>query len=271
VQAIKLEREVNQVSGLIRDLVRELDDIAGLEAIWKNGVVHPGGPHYRLKGMLGPISLGEDECIVLGRVIEGFKPKGCFIIGNGFGMGSAFIAKQMELHGGRSVVSLDNKSEGDGDRCYETSIKIRERMDCRLLKNKWGWSPHDIEMAANGESYDLILIDGDHSHPQVTRDFKGVQSIAHEGAIVCWHYYWLDGVAESVAEAQRAGYHCLKINSSCEIVFGTKCESDFQRMKELFSSAEIPVRRRRPLAHMKLYNALLSGVVKTYLTRNRQK
>lgn len=270
MQAINLEiSDVNRMNDLVRDIVSGLDEIAGLDVVWRHGVVHAGGPHYRLKGTLGPVSLGEDECLVFGRLIEEFKPRNCFIIGNAFGMSSAFIAKMMELNDGRSVVTLDSKSEGDGELCYETALKIRQRMDCRLLTNKWGWSPQDIEAAADDDAYDLIFIDGDHSHPQVTRDFKGVQPLVREDTILCWHDYWMQGIPESVDEAQRAGYHCIKVNSSCEIVFGTKSEPAFQRIQALFNNTEEPVKRRRPVAHIKLYNALLVGAVKTYLLRNQ--
>ena len=50
---------------------------------------------------------------------------------------------------------------------------------------------------------DLVFIDGDHSHPQVTRDLHGVMHLVRDDTILCWHDYWLAGVPESVAEAQK--------------------------------------------------------------------
>jgi predicted O-methyltransferase YrrM len=212
------------MQALVRQIVAGLQEIAGLDCIWKRGIVHRGGPHYRLKGTLGPVSLGEDECLVFGRLVVEFKPSNCFIIGNAFGMSSTFIAKIMEANGGNSVITLDSKSEGDGNRCFETAARLNSLMQCRILKNKSGWSPRDVDQAAESDSYDLIFIDGDHSHPQVSLDFHGVEHLAHEDSILCWHDYWMKGVPESVEEARKAGYRCAKVNSSCEIVFGTRSE-----------------------------------------------
>jgi predicted O-methyltransferase YrrM len=256
-----------QMTELVRTIVSNLDEMVGLDRVWSRGVVHAGGPHYRLKGTLGPISLGEDECLVFGRLIEEFKPRNCFIIGNAFGMSSTFIAKMMEQHGGKSVITLDSKSEGDGERCYRAASKIRDRMNCIILSNKWGWSPQDIASAVEDDAYDLVFIDGDHSHPQVTRDFEGVKGLVTDETIVCWHDYWMEGIPESVEVAQQAGFHCLKINSSCEIVFGTKSRHVSQRISELFNNTEVPQKRRRPGAYIKLYHALAVGAVKTYLLR----
>jgi len=262
---LTLEKSASDyMANLIRGIVQELDNIAGLDVVWKHGVVHLGGPHYRLRGTLGPVSLGEDECVVFGRLIEEFKPTNCFIIGNAFGLSSVFIAKMMESCGGKSVVTLDSKSEGDGQRCFETAARLRERMNCRLLTNNAGWSPDDIDNVANDESYDLIFIDGDHSHPQVTRDFHGVKHLAREDSILCWHDYWLAGVPESVEAAQYEGYHTIKVNSSCEIVFGTRSDTVLHRVVSLYSNTERPRKRRRPVAYLKLYHALLSGAAKNY-------
>jgi hypothetical protein len=142
-------------------------------------------------------------------------------------------------------------------------------MQCRLLKNKWGWSPQDIPGAVEDESYDLIFIDGDHSHPQVTRDFEGVQPLVRDTTILCWHDFWMAGVPESVQAAQAAGYRCIKVNSSCEMVFGTRSAAVFERIVSLYTNSEPPLRRQRPLAWLKLYNALLIGACKTYVLGNR--
>ncbi len=72
--------ECAEMNGLIRDIVETLETVAGVNPIWKKGIVHEGGPHYRLSGTLGPVSLGEDECRVFGKVIDEFKPRNCFII-----------------------------------------------------------------------------------------------------------------------------------------------------------------------------------------------
>jgi predicted O-methyltransferase YrrM len=255
------------MADLIRTVVRTLDEVAGLDMVWKRGIVHPGGPHYRLRGTLGPVSLGEDECRVFGSIVQEFRPANAFIIGNAFGLSSTFIAKMMESHGGRSVITLDSKSEGEGERCFNTAVAVRERLNCTLLTTKAGWSPNDIDTAAEDATYDLIFIDGDHHHPQVTRDFHGVKHLAHDETIICWHDYWMEGIPESVAEAENEGFRCIKVNTSCEMVFGTRSQAAFERIQRLFANAEPPRKRRRPGAYLKLYNALAVGAVKRYLLR----
>ena len=257
------QEENRYMEQLIRQIVQNLDDITGLEMVWKHGVVHSGGPHYRLKGTLGPMSLGEDECLIIGRAIREIRPKTCFIIGNAFGMSSVFIAKMMEHYDGKSVITLDSKSEGDGERCFEAAGKLNEKMNCRLLRNKVGWSPQDINNVVEENSYDLIFIDGDHSHPQVTRDLEGVQHLARPDTVVLWHDYWLAGVPESVSAAQQMGYHCVKVNSSCEMVFGTKDEGLFNRIQSLYpQKIENPQKQWRAGAYLKLYSILLTGALK---------
>src|SRR4051794_12557669 len=119
----KSENGLQSMNDLVREIARKLHEIARIEPMWKRGVVHRGGPHYRLKGTLGPVSLGEDECIVFGKLINQFQPATCFIIGNAFGMSSVFIAKMMERNSGKSVITLDSKSEGDGERCYAVALE----------------------------------------------------------------------------------------------------------------------------------------------------
>jgi hypothetical protein len=113
----------------------------------------------------------------------------------------------------------------------------------------------------------LIFIDGDHSHPQVTRDLEGVKHLAREDTVLCWHDYWLAGVPESVLAAQSVGWHCIKINTSCEIVFGTKSLAVFDRIKMLYRNAEEPRKKSRPMAYAKLYYLLFVGALKNYALR----
>lgn len=254
---------------VIRNIVRNLDDIVRLETVFRRGAVHAGGPHYRLRGTLGPISIGEDECIVFGRLIKELRPVNCFIIGNGFGLSSVFISKMMEMHGGKSVITLDAKCEGDGDLCFEVAARLRDSLQCRILTNRYGWSPQDIDRAADAEAYDLIFIDGLHRHPQASMDFQGVRHLAHRDTIICWHDYWMLGIGQSVEEAQRVGYHCLKVNTSCEMVFGTQSEAVHRRIDSLYDNTEEPHKRLRPAAFLKACNALLVGAVRRLVAGRR--
>lgn len=257
--------EFCQAARMVRDVVSTLETITGLDRIWKHGLVHHGGPHYRLRGRVGPVSIGEDECLIFGKLIGHFKPAHCFIIGNGFGMSSATIAKIMEANGGQSVITLDNRSEGDGERCFQIAEQLRVRLDCRILQNKAGSSPQDIERASEGCLLDLAFIDGGHLHPQATEDFLGIQPSLKQDAILCWHDYWLEGVSRSVAKAQSVGYRCAKIESSCEMVIGTKSDSVFRRIDSLFDDLSEPTPRHHPLAHCKRYGPFIWPAIKARL------
>jgi predicted O-methyltransferase YrrM len=251
----------NKMTAILDEIVEHLNSIAGVEPIWKRGIFHTGGPHYRIKGMVGPASIGEDECVVFGRLIEEFKPANCFIIGNAFGLSSTFIAKMMEQHGGQSVITLDSKSGGDGERCFSAAESLRLALNCRLLTNKVGWSPQDNHAAAGPGPYDLIFIDGNHSHPQVTRDFEGVQQLTHDQTMIVWHDAIIRGVRKSIEAAQAAGYHCLKINTSAEMVVGTRSQAVFERLRPLYANAEQFQMRRPPTEYLKIaYVTLIIGL-----------
>jgi predicted O-methyltransferase YrrM len=221
-------------------VLRTLDAIAETRTVWPHGLFHPGGPHRRLKGEQYPISIGEDECRTFGKLIRGLRPGHCFIIGNAFGLSSAYIAHVMQQHGGQSVVTLDDQSEGNGQRCAAIAQELAERLELgSLLVNKKGRSPEHTREAAGDRSYDLIFIDGLHRHPQVTRDFEGVQPIADERSVVVWHDGWIPGIPESVETAKQQGMHCLWLPTSCEMILGTRDPQMFARLQELFPEGEI--------------------------------
>jgi methyltransferase family protein len=210
------------------------------------------------------VSIGEDEALILGKLITRFRPRNCFVIGNGFGLSSVFIAKMMEDNGGVSVITLDSLAEGDGQRCFESAEQLRVRMDCRILQSKQGTSPQDIDRTVESPSYDLVLIDGDHSHPQVINDFRGIQHLLCDRSIVCWHDYWLAGVFECVAEAQRLGYRCVKLNSSSEMAVGTRNDAVFRELSVLFHDAETPRRRSHPWARLRLSLSFVWAALKAH-------
>jgi hypothetical protein len=53
------ENDFTPAATLVRHVVASLESIDRLEQIWKRGIVHVGGAHYRLRGTTGPISIGE--------------------------------------------------------------------------------------------------------------------------------------------------------------------------------------------------------------------
>lgn len=220
--------------------IRTLDAIAETRLVWKDGLFHPGGPHRRLKGEQYPISIGEDECRAFGRLVRTLRPEHCFIIGNAFGLSSAYIGHVMLGHGGKTLVTLDDQSEGNGQRCAKVAQELASRMGLDgLLTNKKGRSPENTKEAAGDVKYDIIFIDGLHRHPQVTYDFDGVQPIAKPDSVFVWHDGWLPGIPESVAAAKRQGVHCLWLPTSCEIVLGTRDEALFKKIEAAFPEGKI--------------------------------
>ena len=217
-------------------VVAALDKIHATRLVWPQGLLHRGGPHRKLTGMMFPISIGEDECRVFGRLIERFRPETCFIIGNAFGLSSCYIAATMRDCGGRSVTTLDTEQEGDGATCGRIARELTAKLDLALVTNVKGRSPENIAGAARESTYDLIFIDGAHIHPQVTRDYEGIRSYIAEKTIVVWHDYWLSGIHQSVRRATDEGMHCLWLPTSCEMVVGTRDRATFDAMQELFGN-----------------------------------
>jgi hypothetical protein len=164
-----------------------------------------------------------------------------------------------------TIITLDSKVEGDGERCFETAEQLRIRLDCRLLRNEYGVSPQDIDKTGGGRSYDLVFIDGDHAHPQPTRDFRGVQHHLRQSGVLLWHDYWLAGVSESVTAALQSGYRCVKVNSSCEMVLGTRGDAVFRAIEALFDDAETPRPRRHPWARVLLSRSFLWATFTSHL------
>jgi predicted O-methyltransferase YrrM len=230
----------------LHEVLAALRRHARVTLVWPRGLLHPGGPHRRLAGMLSPISIGDDECLVFGRLVEAFRPAHALVIGNGFGLSSAYLAHAMRAHGGASVLTLDSQGEGDGARCAEVARRLTADLDLRLLRNKRGTSPADLPAAIEAPAHQLVFIDGCHFHPQVTRDFEAALAYASADALFVWHDYWIDGVARSVAAARRRGLLTLCLPTSCEMVVGTRDLGAFARLRELFPAGEqeVPPRPR---------------------------
>lgn len=219
----------------LKRVVSALDGLAEMGFVWPKGLLNPGGPHRRLRGYHYPISIGEDECLVFGRLIETFRPAHCYIIGNAFGFSSAYIADVMKRCGGKSVITLDNQSEGAGQRAASIAQALSDALGVSdILKNKKGSSPHDIASTVEQKAYDLVFIDGLHRHPQVTDDFDAVLPYCAERGIVVFHDSWIIGVPEAVARAKQAGFRCLWVPTSCEMILATRDPECFTQLQKLF-------------------------------------
>lgn len=222
----------------LKRVVSALDGLAEIGFVWEKGLINPGGPHRRLRGHRHPISIGEDECLAFGKLIRALRPEHCFIIGNAFGFSSAYIADVMKANGGKSVITLDNQSEGAGEKVAKIAQALSEAIGTDdILRNKKGSSPQDIGSAVEQPSYDLVFIDGLHSHPQVTHDFDGVLPYCAERGIVVFHDSWIIGVPEAVERAKQKGFRCLWAPTSCEMIFATRDAALFKQLQALFPEA----------------------------------
>jgi predicted O-methyltransferase YrrM len=228
----------------LEKVVNALDAVAQTKLVWTNGFANRGGPHRRLAGNKSPISIGEDEGVLFTKLIAALRPQNCFIVGNAFGFSSALIALVMEDHGGRSVITLDAQTEGNGERNAKVARALTERLALKILKNKKGWSPQDVPTAVEDTAYDLIFLDGCHSHPQVTYDLIGTLPYAHDKSVIVLHDFWLRGVERCAAALELAGFHSLLVQTSCEIVLCTRDKATFEKLRELFPEGLLDVARR---------------------------
>jgi len=218
----------------LQRVVNALNEITQTSLVWPGGLIHPGGPHRVLAGTLFPVSIGEDECAVFGRLIEQFRPAHAFIVGNAFGFSSCYIADVMRQNGGQSVVTLDSEVEGRGPACARIARQLAEKMELNLLKNKKGESPADTASAVETDRHDLVFIDGNHSHPHVSRDFEGILPFTNEQTIVVWHDFWLAGIVPCLQAAERQGFRWLWLPTSCEMVLGVRDTSVFAKLEGMF-------------------------------------
>ena len=249
----------------VAKLVAALESTAETSVIWPKGLLNPGGPHRRLKDSPVPVSIGEDECAVFGKIIRELHPAQCFIIGNAFGFSAVYIADVMKQHGGKRVVTLDSQSEGPGQRCAQVARELTGKLDLNdILSHKKGWSPQDIPRAVEIEAYPLIFIDGNHFHPQATHDFEGMLPYSNDQTVFVWHDSWIRGVSESVGRARELGFRCLLVPTSCEMILGTKDETVFATLKRLFPDGVEDEKRH---SHVNQYLITVRELLSFYVGR----
>lgn len=230
-----MTEKMSDAEDSVRRVVAALEGLAKTSPVWAHGLVNPGGPHRRLQGHMYPISIGEDECIVFGRLVERYRPEHCYIIGNAFGFSSAYIADVMMRHGGKSVTTLDNQSEGHGREVAAIAQGLTDALGLSdILTNCKGSAPQDIPATAKQSKYELIFIDGLHRHPQVTHDFLGMLPYCNDDSIVVFHDSWIVGVPEAAAVAKQHGFRCLWVPTSCEMILATRDEGRFAELQALF-------------------------------------
>lgn len=244
------------MSDYLKSVVNTLNEICKVSLVWPRGLMHAGGPHYRVAGMYLPISIGEDECLVFGKIIETFRPEHCFIIGNAFGLSAAYITHMMMEHGSKSVVTLDSQTEGDGKRNAAIANKLTGRLGLSILKNKKGFSPKDISSTVEVPVHQLIFIDGKHTHPQVTLDFEGALPHSDDKTIFVWHDFWIPGIPQCIDVARSKGFRCLWLPTSCEMVLGTRDVETFEKLRKLFPNCRenFPPRSYLPIFWVPIFS-----------------
>ena len=236
---------MSSIDATLTRVLGALDEVAETSLVWPTGLLNPGGPHRRIKGHLYPISIGDDECRVFGRLIERLRPEHCYIIGNAFGLSSVYVACMMRDNGGISVTTLDDRSEGQGERIAGIADALADKLELGgILQNRKGRAPGDIGTTAKQPRYELIFVDGLHRHPQVTRDFLGVLPYCADDTVVVFHDSWIAGVPEAVKEAKRRGLRCLWIPTSCEMILATTGQSLFADLETIFPEGDENRRRR---------------------------
>ncbi len=219
----------------LQRVIAALNEVTKTSLVWPRGLINPGGPHRVLAGTLFPVSIGEDECAIFGLLIERFRPKHTFIIGNAFGFSSSYIADVMQRYEGQSVVTLDNEIEGRGRDCAAVARHLADRLELTLLKNKKGRSPTDTAWAVETNRHDLVFIDGDHRHPQVTRDFEAILPYTDSNTIFVWHDFWMPGIPLCLRVAASYGFRWLWLPTSCEMVVGVRDAATFAILQEIFA------------------------------------
>jgi hypothetical protein len=107
-------------------------------------------------------------------------------------------------------------------------------MELTLLKIKMGTSPFDTASAIESDRHDLVFIDGDHSHPQVTDDFEAILPFTGSKTIFVWHDFWLSGIVPCLRAAVRHGFRWLWLPTSCKMVVGVRDPGIFADLQKMF-------------------------------------
>lgn len=200
-----------------------IDEIAShllkrVDIHYEKGAVNPGGPHYRARHRLSPISIGHDECLFLNKIVDAIKPQYTFVIGNAFGFSSVFLA----MATGTQVVSIDNRTEGNGEECAAIAEWLAKQMGCTNLQQLRAESPQDVPHVLGQNKIDLCLIDGAHAPPHPKNDTLAVIPHLSDKGVIVWHDGFAVGVKEAVVAARELGYDCREYPTSCVMNMGAK-------------------------------------------------
>jgi hypothetical protein len=178
--------------------------------------INSGHPRcFKLAGIGYDSTMGSDELQYLFKLISRFKFRSAFIIGNAFGLSSAYVALVMAENEGERVLTIDNLNHHITD--DETIRKVSDiqhlvaeslilNLDLPLtFINTVGWSPKDLPKICSPYLFDFVIIDGYHIEEAVIADFNGILPYTTDDVLFVFHDLDIPGV--------RAGYEaCLDNN-----------------------------------------------------------
>jgi len=110
--------------------------------------------------------------------------KKIYIIGNSFGLSTFFIA---DVFPQASIDVIDAEAEGlDVQEGSNVTRRIASE-DFPNVQLTIGYSPQDVAKAMRFEKYNLIFIDGYHSHEQVMLDYNIMLPYAESDCVIYFH------------------------------------------------------------------------------------
>jgi len=156
-----------------------------------------------------PSEMSIEERLFLFALIRGIRPQRVLEIGSRHGGSAAIISCAMEDNGRGRVIGIDPGPE----------ITVRKSFFHGRFHLITRPSPEAIAEAyevAQGQ-FDVLFIDGLHTHRQCAADLAGALPYLAEGAYVLFHDAFHFGVSEAVREALEAnprlhdcGYMCVR-------------------------------------------------------------
>ena len=179
------------------DLMRMVENTAGYT---------PAGDYFDMRPHL-PVLYSIARwctCSPLGEPLP-LRPPRCLEIGVRQGTSTIAILMAMRRTNGR-LISLDF----DPVESAVTQQTVREQG----LDQWWDFHlAHSDEFAITfTEELDFLWIDGEHEHPQPSRDFANYAPRVRQGGIIAMHDYWVDsprptalGVLYCVEEVRKSG------------------------------------------------------------------
>lgn len=173
-------------------LIQTVDELhpPGIKLILTSSFCIVGGPD---------VSMSCAELYTVRKVIEHFRPGGCFIVGNAFGFSATYIAAVMSDNGGQRVVTIDSVV-GDGAlRQHAIATRLVAKANFPIpLVHTVGLSPQDLRSCCFNDVYDLVVIDASHGKDDVYADYAGIRAFSRFDTLFVFHDTAILGVAPAI-------------------------------------------------------------------------